>query len=77
MPGDCYEVVGAHRLKVCGPRRACTPQENAAVLKTIIALAAHEIDADMAGELVEEILAAHGPLPPPHEEPPWEPGADG
>lgn len=77
MPGDCYETVGAHRVKVCGPRRCCTPQENAAALGLIKEILARAIDGEMAGEVLTGIMIEHNPLPPPLEVPPWEPGADG
>lgn len=77
MPGDCYETVGVHRVKVCGPRRACTPAENTDALAIVRGLLDNELDAAMAGEILAQALAAHGPLPPPREDPPWEPGADG
>ena len=30
FPGDRYELDGGHFVKVCGPRRACSVEENAA-----------------------------------------------
>ena len=40
FPGDRYEPQGGHFVRVCGPRKACTPEENKAGLKAIRAILA-------------------------------------